>query len=265
MFKENRKWSASDTLIGQGTTAEGTLSCQASLRIEGEYRGDIQCLADVIVGESGIVRSNISAKDITISGKVYGDITTTGRLTIMSTGLLQGSAAVGSLIVQDGAASAAAARWTITLLRTPISSKLPTLPSSSKLRGCRTQPSWHASKLKKQPNGRRTNLAWRMRLISRMRRHSFSASGRLEQARTLLNAKGANLPVRTESRNVARRAEIYFGNEKRPLSFDSFKEMGTFLAQKISWNPVHKGRQRPYLHQIRCAPYFNGHRGLLFP
>ena len=102
MFKENRKWSASDTLIGQGTTAEGTLSCQASLRIEGEYRGDIQCLADVIVGESGIVRSNISAKDITISGKVYGDITTTGRLTIMSTGLLQGSAAVGSLIVQDG-------------------------------------------------------------------------------------------------------------------------------------------------------------------
>ncbi|MGU3473403.1 polymer-forming cytoskeletal protein [Paenibacillus sp. D51F] len=102
MFKENKRWSASDTLIGQGTRAEGTLSCQASLRIEGEYRGDIDCKEDVIVGESGVVRSNISAKDITISGKVYGDVTTTGRLTIMSSGQLHGSAAVASLIVQDG-------------------------------------------------------------------------------------------------------------------------------------------------------------------
>ncbi len=102
MFKENKRWSASDTLIGQGTRAEGTLSCQASLRIEGEYRGDIDCKEDVIVGESGVVRSNISAKDITISGKVYGDITTTGRLTIMSSGQLHGSAAAASLIVQDG-------------------------------------------------------------------------------------------------------------------------------------------------------------------
>lgn len=102
MFKENKRWSASDTLIGQGTRAEGTLSCQASLRIEGEYRGDIDCKEDVIVGESGVVRSNISAKDVTISGKVYGDITTTGRLTIMSSGELHGSATAASLIVQDG-------------------------------------------------------------------------------------------------------------------------------------------------------------------
>ncbi|SDS27665.1 protein CcmA, bactofilin family [Paenibacillaceae bacterium GAS479] len=102
MFKENKRWSVADTLIGQGTRAEGTLICEASLRIEGEYRGDIECKADVIIGESGVVRSNISARDITISGKVYGDVVTTGRLTILSAGQLHGSARTASLLVQDG-------------------------------------------------------------------------------------------------------------------------------------------------------------------
>ncbi|QJC51154.1 polymer-forming cytoskeletal protein [Paenibacillus albicereus] len=102
MFKENKRLTAADTLIGQGTRAEGTLSCQASLRIEGEYRGDIECKEDVIVGESGVVRSNIAARDLTISGKVYGDVVTTGRLTILSSGQLHGSATTASLLVQDG-------------------------------------------------------------------------------------------------------------------------------------------------------------------
>lgn len=102
MFKENKRLSAADTLIGQGTRAEGTLICQASLRIEGEFRGDIECKADVVVGESGVARSNISARDITISGKVFGDVVTTGRLTIMSSGQLFGSASAASLMVQDG-------------------------------------------------------------------------------------------------------------------------------------------------------------------
>ncbi|OXM13732.1 bactofilin family protein [Paenibacillus herberti] len=102
MFKENKRWSVADTLIGQGTHAEGKMTCEASLRIEGEYQGDIECKADVIIGESGVVRSNIFARDITITGKVYGDVVTTGRLTIMSSGQLHGTATTSSLLVQDG-------------------------------------------------------------------------------------------------------------------------------------------------------------------
>lgn len=102
MFRDNKRLAATDTLIGQGTLSEGKMTCEANLRIEGEYRGDIECKGDVIIGECGIARSNITARDITIAGKVFGDITTKGRLIITSSGLITGSLTANTLIVQDG-------------------------------------------------------------------------------------------------------------------------------------------------------------------
>lgn len=102
MFKENKRLSATDTLIGQGTLSEGKMICDANLRIEGEHRGDIECKGDVIVGECGIARSNITARDITVAGKIFGDILTMGRLIITSSGHLTGNITAHTLIIQDG-------------------------------------------------------------------------------------------------------------------------------------------------------------------
>lgn len=103
MFKENKRLSATtDTLIGQGTVSEGKMICDANLRIEGEHRGDIECKGDVIIGECGIARSNISARDITVAGKIFGDILTMGRLIITSSGHLTGNITAHTLIIQDG-------------------------------------------------------------------------------------------------------------------------------------------------------------------
>lgn len=102
MFKDHKRLAATDTLIGQGTISEGRLICEASLRIEGEHRGDIECKADVIIGECGLARSNITARDITIAGKVFGDIVTKGRLIITSSGTLTGAITTQTLIIQDG-------------------------------------------------------------------------------------------------------------------------------------------------------------------
>lgn len=102
MFKDHKRPASTDTLIGQGTLSEGKMNCEASLRIEGEYRGDIECKADVIIGECGIARSNITARDITIAGKVYGDIVTKGRLIITPSGHLTGTITASTVIIQDG-------------------------------------------------------------------------------------------------------------------------------------------------------------------
>ncbi|MGO4540690.1 bactofilin family protein [Paenibacillus sp. 2TAB19] len=102
MFKENKRVIATDTLIGQGTLTEGKMVCEASLRIEGEYRGDIECKGNVIIGECGVARSNIIAQDVTVAGKVIGDITTKGRLIITASGQVNGNLYANILIVQDG-------------------------------------------------------------------------------------------------------------------------------------------------------------------
>ncbi|MFD0961817.1 bactofilin family protein [Paenibacillus chungangensis] len=102
MFKENRRNTSTDTLIGAGTVAEGKMTSEANLRIEGEFHGEIACKGAVIIGEQGVAHSNISAQDVTLAGKVYGDIATTGRLIITSSGQLTGNMMTNHLIIQEG-------------------------------------------------------------------------------------------------------------------------------------------------------------------
>lgn len=102
MFKENRRNASTDTLIGAGTVAEGKMTSEANLRIEGEYHGEIACKGAVIIGEQGVAHSNINAQDVTLAGKVYGDIVTTGRLIITSSGQITGNIMTSHLIIQEG-------------------------------------------------------------------------------------------------------------------------------------------------------------------
>ncbi|QHW30841.1 polymer-forming cytoskeletal protein [Paenibacillus rhizovicinus] len=102
MFKESRKSDYAETSIGQGTHVEGKLASDGSIRIEGEFRGDIECKSDVIVGEYGVARAGIIANDLTVSGKVYGDVNVKGRLTITASGQLHGNVLAHTILIQDG-------------------------------------------------------------------------------------------------------------------------------------------------------------------
>ncbi len=105
MFKKKKDFmnpNTTDTLIGEGTTFEGRIKSEASIRIEGGITGDIECAGDVIIGEHGVVKSNISARDVVLAGSVQGNIITKGKLTITSTGSLQGNISAASFIIEEG-------------------------------------------------------------------------------------------------------------------------------------------------------------------
>jgi cytoskeletal protein CcmA (bactofilin family) len=105
MFKKTKNLmnpNTTDTLIGEGTSFEGRIKSEASIRIEGGITGDIDCAGDVIIGEHGVVKSNISARDVVLAGSVQGNITTKGKLTITSTGSLHGNISAASFIIEEG-------------------------------------------------------------------------------------------------------------------------------------------------------------------
>lgn len=105
MFKAKKNLmnpNTTDTLIGEGTTFEGRIKSEASIRIEGGITGDIECAGDVIIGERGVVKSNISARDVILAGNVNGNVITSGKLTITSTGSLQGNISAASFIIEEG-------------------------------------------------------------------------------------------------------------------------------------------------------------------
>lgn len=91
-----------DTLIGEGSTFEGKIKSEASIRIEGHIVGDVECAGDVTVGESGVVKSNIAARSVIVAGIVQGNVVAKGTLRIMATGQLLGNATSLALIIDEG-------------------------------------------------------------------------------------------------------------------------------------------------------------------
>jgi cytoskeletal protein CcmA (bactofilin family) len=105
MFKGKKQAinpNTTDTLIGEGTVFEGRIKSEASVRIEGQITGDIECTGDVTVGEKGVVRSNISARDVILAGTIHGNVITKGKLTITGTGSLHGNTSAASFIIDEG-------------------------------------------------------------------------------------------------------------------------------------------------------------------
>lgn len=91
-----------DTLIGEGSTFEGKIRSRASVRLEGEITGDLECEGDVIIGEKGIARSNVTARNVVLAGTVQGNVSARGKLTIKSTGRLSGNLSAAELSIESG-------------------------------------------------------------------------------------------------------------------------------------------------------------------
>lgn len=107
MFKNNKRKmkfdpNMTDTLIGEGSQFEGHIRSEASIRVEGDIKGDITCAGDVTVGEKGSAHSHIKARNIIIAGTVTGNVEASGKLTIKATGQLMGNMAALELSIETG-------------------------------------------------------------------------------------------------------------------------------------------------------------------
>lgn len=92
-----------ESVLGKGFQVKGTIKSKGTLRIDGACEGSIEGEADVIVGESALVTSEIRAKNVTVAGTVTGNITVSGRLEILQTGKVRGDVKVGTLVIAEGA------------------------------------------------------------------------------------------------------------------------------------------------------------------
>jgi cytoskeletal protein CcmA (bactofilin family) len=62
------------SVIGEGTVVRGSVEGEGSLEILGRVEGDVTMTGDVSVGEAGAVRGNISGVKISVHGAVQGDL-----------------------------------------------------------------------------------------------------------------------------------------------------------------------------------------------
>ncbi len=102
MFKKDTDLNRLDTLVGNGTIFEGTLTSKESICVEGTVRGRIICEGSVIIGEKGKVEADVFADTVLIGGGVNGNIVAKTKLEITTNGKLTGDIKTGSLIIAEG-------------------------------------------------------------------------------------------------------------------------------------------------------------------
>lgn len=91
-----------ENVVGPTATFVGELKCDGGVRIDGVFQGSVETMGNVIIGETAKVVAGIVGRNISISGAVKGDITASGRLEILSTGLLWGDIQVASFLIDEG-------------------------------------------------------------------------------------------------------------------------------------------------------------------
>ena len=90
------------TALGKGSQISGKLSFEGTVRIDGQVDGEISAQESVVVGEGAIVKAQVTADSIIITGTVTGDIIARRRVEIRAPGKLYGNIATPSLVIHDG-------------------------------------------------------------------------------------------------------------------------------------------------------------------
>lgn len=80
------------TIIGQSTFVRGNVSGSGDLTIEGRVEGDVSATGEVVIEATGLVAANVSAARIVVRGAVKGDLVAEDSLAIA-----QGARVVGDL------------------------------------------------------------------------------------------------------------------------------------------------------------------------
>ena len=63
-----------NTIIGRGTVFEGTMKVDNSVRIDGVFKGELNCSGSLTISQSGETHAQLEGKEIYINGIVRGSV-----------------------------------------------------------------------------------------------------------------------------------------------------------------------------------------------
>jgi len=103
MMGDNKNVSGPNTVVGANVKLVGTLYDANEVTIHGKIEGEVQSDKTVIITETAYIKGPVTADTIQVAGAVHGSITATGKLEILPTGKVYGSVTTKDLSIRSGA------------------------------------------------------------------------------------------------------------------------------------------------------------------
>jgi len=100
---EKRTGNEELSLVGAGAVIEGNIRTEGSIRVDGKLVGEAVAKSNAAVGEAGIIEGSLTARNISVAGKVQGNLTATEKLTLESKSIVSGDLRATRLVIDEGA------------------------------------------------------------------------------------------------------------------------------------------------------------------
>ena len=103
MWEKKKEAEEIKAFLGQGAEFIGKLIFSGSVRIDGNFQGEIFGQGSLVVGEGALVKADIAVKSVYISGDVQGNIAVKEKFNIHPTGKFLGDVHTPVFIMEEGA------------------------------------------------------------------------------------------------------------------------------------------------------------------
>lgn len=94
--------SSLNSILGQGCKVKGNIELQGTIRIDGDFDGQINCPETLIIGKSGLVKAEVKVKNAVIGGKLMGNIHATNKIELQSGSHVEGDIQTARLVIDEG-------------------------------------------------------------------------------------------------------------------------------------------------------------------
>lgn len=91
-----------NALLGRGSSFEGKLTFEGTVRIDGRFKGQIVASDTLIVGEEGVVEGEITVGEIISSGSIKGTIRASRAAEFLAPGKVEAELFTASLRIERG-------------------------------------------------------------------------------------------------------------------------------------------------------------------
>lgn len=92
-----------NAFLGAGTTYRGRLNFQGSVRIDGNFSGEVESNGALVVGKDAHVEGTLRVGELILSGRLTGEVAASRRVVLNKTAGFQGNLFTPTLVMEEGA------------------------------------------------------------------------------------------------------------------------------------------------------------------
>ena len=91
-----------ENVLGRSAFIRGELSAEGAFRVDGTIEGTLASRAEVVIGETGVVRGDVVGTDVVVAGQILGNVRCSGHLEILAKGKVEGDIEAKSMRIETG-------------------------------------------------------------------------------------------------------------------------------------------------------------------